>query len=328
MASQAVFRGEYATARALTDRCAGATARLRHVDNHQYVLLTRAALAAHQGRRREMEQELAEFYRWDGNRSLKMPLVFGHCRAMCSLLEEDRVQALVELDNARAWEDENPTVFYFNGRYGLGPLLQVLTRRTTEAEHELVLADPGTGLLWNRQFERLAYAVHQGRAGRGEAAMRAVAQAREASAPFLMARHLGLRLVAEAALADGWGDPVPWLRTAEEYFHGAGVPAVASACRDLLRRAGATVPQRRSGSDRVPPELRRQGLTAREYEVLLLLGPRLGNQEIAGRLYISPRTVEKHVASLLTKTGQAHRAALCDYAARFGSVDSDPSGAG
>ncbi|MFF7633722.1 helix-turn-helix transcriptional regulator [Kitasatospora sp. NPDC008050] len=325
MASQAVFRGEYATARALTDRCAGATARLRHVDNHQYVLLTRAALAAHQGRRREMEQQLAEFHRWDGDRSLKMPLVFGHCRAMCSLLEEDREQALIEMDNARAWEDENPTVFYFNGRYGLRPLLRALTGRATEAEHELVRADPGAGLLWNRQFERLAYAVHQGRAGRTEEAERAVAQAREAAAPFLMARHLGLRLVAEAALADGWGDPVPWLRTAEEYFHGAGVPAVASACRDLLRRAGATIPQRRSGSDRVPPELRRQGLTAREYEVLLLLGPRLGNQEIAGRLYISPRTVEKHVASLLTKTGQTHRAALCDYAARFGPMDADPS---
>ncbi|WP_327070623.1 helix-turn-helix transcriptional regulator [Kitasatospora sp. NBC_01302] len=325
MASQAVFRGEYATARALTDRCAEATARLGHVDNHQYLLLTRAALAAHQGRRREMEQQLAEFHRWDGDRSLKMPLVFGNCRAMCSLLEEDREQALTELDNARAWEDENPTVFYFNGRYGLRPLLRALTGRATEAEHELVRLDPGAGLLWNRQFERLAYAVHQGRAGRTEEAERAVAQAREASAPFLMARHLGLRLVAEAALADGWGDPVPWLRTAEEYFHGAGVPAVASACRDLLRRAGATVPQRRSGSDRVPPELRRQGLTAREYEVLLLLGPRLGNQEIAGRLYISPRTVEKHVASLLTKTGQSHRAALCDYAARFGPVDADSS---
>jgi DNA-binding CsgD family transcriptional regulator len=92
---------------------------------------------------------------------------------------------------------------------------------------------------------------------------------------------------------------------------------VANACRELLRRAGATVPQRRSGSDRVPAELRRQGLTVREYEVFLLLGPRLGNQEIAGRLYISPRTVEKHVASLLTKTGLGHRAALSDYAAQY-----------
>jgi hypothetical protein len=40
-----------------------------------------------------------------------------------------------------------------------------------------------------------------------------------------MACHLGLRLVAEAVLAHGWGTPVDCLRAAEEYFHGAGVPA-------------------------------------------------------------------------------------------------------
>jgi DNA-binding NarL/FixJ family response regulator len=36
----------------------------------------------------------------------------------------------------------------------------------------------------------------------------------------------------------------------------------------------------------------------------------LSNKEIAARLYLSPRTVEKHVASLLLKTGAADRAAL------------------
>ncbi|WP_344441304.1 helix-turn-helix transcriptional regulator, partial [Kitasatospora nipponensis] len=314
MAMQAVLRGEYPTARELTDRSVQATARLRNVDNHQAVLLARAALAAHQGRRREMEQELAEFRRWDGDRSLQLPVVFGN-RAVCALLEEAREEALEELDQAVGWEQQNPTVFYLNGRYGLRPLLRALAGHGDLAEHEGVAADDAAQLPWNRQFERLGYAVHQGRAGRVAQALDAVAAAQEAAGPFLMARHLGLRLVAEAALADGWGDPVSWLRTAEEYFHGAAVPAVASACRDLLRRAGASVPQRRTGSAAVPAELRRQGLTVREYEVFLLLVARLGNQEIAERLFISPRTVEKHVASLLAKTGRAHRAALCDYAA-------------
>jgi DNA-binding CsgD family transcriptional regulator len=177
------------------------------------------------------------------------------------------------------------------------------------------VAEPAAALPWNRQFERLGYAVHLGRAGRAAEALDAVEAAQEAARPFLMARRLGLRLVAEAALQDGWGDPVSWLRSAEEHFHTAGVPAVASACRDLLRRAGASIPQRRTGSAAVPAELRSQGLTVREYEVFLLLTTRLGNQEIAERLYISPRTVEKHVASLLAKTGHPHRSALCDYAA-------------
>ncbi|MFE0457720.1 AAA family ATPase [Kitasatospora sp. NPDC058965] len=314
LAMQAVLRGEYPRARELSDRCLAATARLRNADNHQYVLLTRAALAAHQGRRREMDQELAEFRRWDGDRSLQLPLVHGN-RAVCALLEEDRTQALAELDQAVGWEDRNPTVFYLNGRYGLRPLLRALAGVGDLDEHRAVAGEAAAGLPWNRQFGQLAHAVHLGRAGRVAEALDAVVTAQEAARPFVMARQLGLRLVAEAALADGWGDPVGWLRGAEEYFHGAAVPAVASACRDLLRRAGASIQQRRSGSDGVPPELRRQGLTVREYEVFLLLPDRLGNQEIAERLYISPRTVEKHVASLLAKTGHPHRSALCEYAA-------------
>ncbi len=47
----------------------------------------------------------------------------------------------------------------------------------------------------------------------------------------------------------------------------------------------------------------------------MLLPERPGNQQIARRLSISPRTVEKHMASLLNKTGRADRAALCEFAA-------------
>ena len=50
-----------------------------------------------------------------------------------------------------------------------------------------------------------------------------------------------------------------------------------------------------------------RGVTAREAEVLDLLGERLSNREIAQRLFLSPRTVEKHVAALLVKLGAADR---------------------
>jgi DNA-binding NarL/FixJ family response regulator len=129
-----------------------------------------------------------------------------------------------------------------------------------------------------------------------------------------MAAHLGLRLAGEAACADGWGDPAPWLRRAEEYFHRAGSPAVARSCRTLLRRAGAVVPHR-VAADRVPERLRVLGVTEREYEVLLLMADRPDNRALAARLFISPRTVEKHVASLVLKTEQPNRAALNAYAA-------------
>ena len=128
-------------------------------------------------------------------------------------------------------------------------------------------------------------------------------------------------LFAEAAVADGWGEPVAWLRGAEEYFHQAGQAAVASACRGLLRQVGASVPQRRTGSDQVPRELRALGVTVREFEVFRLLAGRLGNKAIATRLHISPRTVEKHVASLITKTAQPDRESLSAFAASLGPAD-------
>ncbi|NBH06407.1 LuxR C-terminal-related transcriptional regulator, partial [Amycolatopsis sp. SID8362] len=174
---------------------------------------------------------------------------------------------------------------------------------------------PASRLRWNRQFTALAQAVSHGRHGDTPGAETAAKEAREAAHPYRMATHLGARLVAEAALADGWGDPVPWLRAAEEYFHEAAVPVVAGACRTLLRRAGEAVRQRRPGLHRLPRELRDAGVTVREYDVFRLLVHRLGNTDIARRLLISPKTVEKHVSSLMTKTKLPDRATLSDYAA-------------
>jgi DNA-binding NarL/FixJ family response regulator len=60
----------------------------------------------------------------------------------------------------------------------------------------------------------------------------------------------------------------------------------------------------------VPAELRRRGVTGREAEVLVLVAAGLSNAEVAKRLYLSPRTVETHVANLLAKTGAASRTEL------------------
>ena len=62
-------------------------------------------------------------------------------------------------------------------------------------------------------------------------------------------------------------------------------------------------------------DLRAIGVTVREYEVLQVLGARTTNRAIAAELHLSPRTVEKHVASLMMKTGQRDRAALRRIAA-------------
>ena len=65
----------------------------------------------------------------------------------------------------------------------------------------------------------------------------------------------------------------------------------------------------------MPPGLQRRGITAREWQVLTLVGEGLTSREIAERLYLSPRTVEKHVGRMLGKTGAANRAALAALSA-------------
>jgi len=234
---------------------------------------------------------------------------------VCALLEEDRDEASAQLAAAVDWENQHPNVFYLTGRYGLRPLLEILAGRAGRAELAVAFATPSGALRWNRQFLLLADAVLLGREGRPEQAAAALARAQQEAEIFPMPRHLGLRLVAAAAIEDGWGEPLAWLRTAEEYFHAAEIAPVAGACRALLRQAGGRVAQHRDGREQVPAPLRAQGVTAREYEVLGLLAERLGNQGIARRLSISPRTVEKHVANLLAKTGRPDRAGLGDLGA-------------
>ena len=126
------------------------------------------------------------------------------------------------------------------------------------------------------------------------------------------------RYAGEAALSDGWGEPARWLREAETWLEEYGNEPLARACRSLLRLAG-TSPRRRR---RAESDYRYAGLelTTREADVLALLATGLTNKEIADRLYLSPRTVEKHVERILTKTGQANRTALAAFATEHQTV--------
>jgi DNA-binding CsgD family transcriptional regulator len=108
----------------------------------------------------------------------------------------------------------------------------------------------------------------------------------------------------------GWGDPVGGLRADLAEWQAAGDEPPAGVCRDLLRRAGAKVPRRGRGEAPVPAALRTVGVTSREMDVLRLVAQGLSNAEVAGRLFLSRRTVETHVASLLRKTGAVRRADL------------------
>ncbi|MBB1285952.1 response regulator transcription factor [Flavisolibacter sp. BT320] len=62
-------------------------------------------------------------------------------------------------------------------------------------------------------------------------------------------------------------------------------------------------------------------LTKREKEILKLVAEGLSNQEIAGQLFISLRTVETHRLNLSQKLGAKNTAALVKEAIRRGLID-------
>ncbi|MEX1323403.1 MAG: helix-turn-helix transcriptional regulator [Synechococcaceae cyanobacterium] len=61
-------------------------------------------------------------------------------------------------------------------------------------------------------------------------------------------------------------------------------------------------------------------LSERELEIIALVAEGLTNQEIAGRLTISKRTVDNHVSNIFTKTGSKNRVALLNWAMDHGKI--------
>jgi DNA-binding CsgD family transcriptional regulator len=167
-------------------------------------------------------------------------------------------------------------------------------------------------------------AVVLGRRGARAEAAALVAGAREKRQGLALSRaamHTQLLLAARAALRDGWGEPVVWLREAEAFFAAGGYDHTARRCRALLAEAGAPVPRRGRGDSAVPVALRGLGVTSREVDVLKLVASGLSNREIADRLVLSPKTVERHLASLFDRTGVRSRAALGTLARTHGVQD-------
>ena len=123
---------------------------------------------------------------------------------------------------------------------------------------------------------------------------------------LLLARALDVR---DAAVAEA--------RTALGTFESLGAIADADAAAAFLRSLGIRV-SRRAGREA-------QTLTRRESEVLALLARGLSNRDIAERLFLTPKTVEHHVRSVLSKLGLSNRTEAAAYAVRHLSTDSAPN---
>ena len=161
-------------------------------------------------------------------------------------------------------------------------------------------------------YLRAAIALSRGRVCIATGSPDAAGCFRDAVATFAEAQ-MPLDLAnARLALAEALAQENPEVAISEakhalEAFDRAQAVRDADRAAALLRSLGA--------SGRSAPR-GREPLTAREDEVLALLGHGLSNPEIAERLFISRRTVEHHVSHILFKLDLRNRAEAAAYATR------------
>lgn len=95
------------------------------------------------------------------------------------------------------------------------------------------------------------------------------------------------------------------------------------ASGDALLSPGVTrrlIAEYASRARTAPPTARLDQLTEREREIVALVAEGLSNDEIAGRLYLSPATAKTHVSRAMVKLGVRDRAQLVVLAYECGLV--------
>ena len=242
---------------------------------------------------------------------------WGEARVTASIFIDDLPRALQASTTGIRYARRDPLTAP-SMAWGYWGLLQAISG---EAGRDAVAEARGAGAEvahWNQGCLAYAEAVILGRDGYAE---RAAELAEEGSVQFSASapwwNYVLRRMVAPAAFEDGWGEPAAWLRAAIGDFEASGHDRLASGCRAILRRAGERVPRSGRGEAAVPAELRRLGVTSREMDVFLLVGLAHSNSQIGTRLFISPKTVETHVASLIAKMDRTSRRELVALAAGF-----------
>jgi DNA-binding CsgD family transcriptional regulator/tetratricopeptide (TPR) repeat protein len=297
---------EHARTAASADRCIELAESLR-LDVVAGVARVFAAMAAgHTGSTDRMHELLDDAERILSGRDWPQYASSRYVRGTPYLVAHDLERLLPFLEEGTAVHRQHGSAAPSPYR-GLHALVATVLSDGTDVREQLRTSGT-TAQAANRAALAYADAVAAARAGRDPSAL--LAEAERAMAPLTWRRHHARLLVAPSALRDGWGSPVEWLREGAAHFASVGDPALARACRDVLRAAGAAVPRRGRGESSVPPHLAALGVTSREADVLALVAEGLTNAAIAARLVLSPRTVETHVANLLAKTGAGSRAAL------------------
>ena len=121
--------------------------------------------------------------------------------------------------------------------------------------------------------------------------------------PYLAAARSRLEETWEAALAEGRAME---LEEAVEYALSEEEPSLITSSAAPTEQLSAPVSEHPAG------------LTPREVEVLGLVATGMTNVEVAQRLFLSPRTIQRHLNSIYHKIGVSSRAAATRFALENG----------
>jgi len=263
-----------------------------------------AETCAQRRQRAEMEHYLAMAAVADPGDPFTAAFAWGQCRGMLALFDDDWPTALsclgrgVQLLGGAA----HPEPVEFRA---LWPLLLAHFADPRAADELRQAAGSGLTVAFaNRGLLGYAQAILAGREGHRDEAAECALRADAYLARFPVWADLARLCAAEAAATDRWGHPGRWLSDAAATFTDHGLGPLAERCQRQLSQLSTSL----------------TGVTRREADVLQLLSQGLANKEIGARLHLSPRTVEKHVESLLRKTGSRSRTQLATYAARRGTT--------
>jgi DNA-binding CsgD family transcriptional regulator len=304
----AIFRYELGEAERHAQSATAISTRLGLAKNHAIGLLFLAEVQALRRDRLGMNHFLALAHAAEPDDPEIEGSALAGARGMLALLDDDRAGAMEGLGRGVAILDTLP-------QQGPAPYRAVWPLLLAANGHADAAAAIGnarrTGLTVNRVNRGIlgyADAILAGRSGdQQQATELAVAADRELRSYPVWA-DLARLWAAEPALADGWGQPRQWLEMAAGTFLRHGIEPLALRCRRLLEQ-----PQ--------PSRWTMLGITDREADVLRLVAEGISNKEIAARLHLSPRTVEKHIESLFRKTAARSRTQLVAIAGPESPID-------
>ena len=294
----ALRRGRPQAARELLERACALGAEI--IDGHLVLPLhrdlaeTRHRLGDHTGAVRVVDELLARPW-GDGDAAYLVPALAVACGAAADAAQAARAER--RPDAVRHWADVAARCAHAAeeraGRAYLTPPAEIaLATARAEVDRARGVSDPDA---WLENAERLL----------------AMDDRYQAGWSFLRAAeaHLTARRRARAAEA---------LTRTSGLADALGAAGLATAAESLARRCGADL------HGRVVPAPRDAfGLSARERDVLRLLARGRTDRQIGAELYISHRTVERHVSSLLAKLDARTRAEVTSIAYRDGLVAVD-----